>query len=516
MAKYLGFLRKMISSKEDSLVDPNYARVQCFKVLTSFWEYDQEQFEKMQQYSKEIIKTSPKNYLRVAFFSKGLVFTTLLHLVLTLEPEVLFHHFLSYYLTFDPAGSFRLTKPQWERGLNTLALPDKIGKGKMMKAVAHMGGKYLKAFEFLKSRDQEGLLNSELSERVFQSLAMEGTREGELVVDWKKYLPYVFAFFCHWEAQEMIERYQQIHDIIGLPRELQSSGQYEIQAEGQVSGLLAHFLPFVPLDSTRVASEPSALLDYELSLPFLTHRHISSALKAFQVSASLHITTPDIATICEKVKSDYPSKSLIWDDMNVDLRTLLPTLALDLSSACELRKVISKGNATKEAADYEQLAGQTAIRLDQLTDDRLVTALVAAMGSSEALIAGEETAELLCNLLCQVLPKHRVSVLQSVQEKVVDAFPAPQPRGQATAESAFVALREAIAEEIDALFAFFVEKYEQRQTVQQHLKSRLSRTSALSQPQHTLHNKLLADILNNPMLKETLFKQAVVQIAKAV
>jgi len=496
-------------------VDPNYARMQCFKVLTSFCEYDQEQFEKMQQYSKEIIKDSPKNYLRVAFFAKGLVFTTLLHLVLTLEPEELFHHFLSYYLTLDPAGKFRLSKAQWERSLNALARPDKIDKAKMLKAVAHMGGKSLKALEFLKSRDQDGLLDSELSEKVFQSLAMERAGEGEFVVDWRKYLPYVFAFFCHWEAQEMVERYHQIHEIIGLPKKLHSSGQYEIQAEGQVSGLLAHFLPFVPLDSTKIAMEPSALLDYELSIPFLTHRLVSQALKAFQVSSPLPITTDDIATICEKVRTDFPAASIIWDDMNVTLHTMLPSLALNLCTACELRKAVSKGLATKAEAAYEELAGLTAIHLDQLTDDSLATALVTALGSSTETVTGEEVAERLCAVLCKVLPRQRASVLQSVQEKVVDAMSEPQPRSQATAEAALVLLREAIAEEVDALFTFFVEKYEQRQTVQQYLKTRPS-DNLRSQSQSTLPNRLLTDVISNPMLRETRFKQVVVQIAKAV
>lgn len=517
MAKYLGFLRKMISSKEDNHLSPTYAREQCIKVLTSFMEYDTEEFEKMQQYSREIIKDSPGNYLRMSLFAKGLVFTTLLHLLLTLDPEELFHHFLRYYLSMDPAGKFHLTKQQWERSLNALTRPGSIEKSKMLKAVAHMGGKSLKALDFLKSRDLDGLMDSELSERVFQSLVMEETQEDIPVVDWRKYLPYVFAFFCHWEAQEMFNRYQQIHDIIGLPRELQSSGSYEVKADGAVTGLLSKFLPFIPIDSTKITLEPESLLDYELSIPFLSHRYISEALKAFQVSSSVHISTTDIAYICEQIRTDFPATSLIWDEMNVNLRTILPHLAMQLCAAIELKTLANKGHTAKEVIVYEKLAVRTALNLDKLTYEELGNALVETMGEGGSNpITGEETADLLIKTVSRFLPKQRSAVLQNLQEKIVDAFPSPQPRSQATAETALAAMREVLAEELDDLFAFFVEKFETRQTVHQHLRGRPDTMALGYRFDSGAHARTLSDALNNPMLKETRYKQIVVLIARAV
>lgn len=517
MAKYLGFLRKMISSKEDNHASPTYAREQCFKVLTSFMEYDSEEFERMQQYSREIIKDSPGNYLRMSLFAKGLVFTTLLHLLLTLDREELFHHFLRYYLSMDPAGKFRLTKQQWEHSLNALTRSGGIEKSKMLKAVAHMGGKSLKALDFLKSRDQDGLMDSELSERVFQSLAMEESQGDTPIVDWRKYLPYVFAFFCQGEAQEMFNRYQQIHEIIGLPRELQSTGSYEVKADGEVTGLLSRFLPYIPIDSTKITLEPEALLDYELSISFLSHRCISEALKAFQVSSSLNISTADIAAICEQIRTDFPATSLVWDDINVNLRTILPHLAMQLCAASELKTLASKGHTAKEVVAYAKLAVRTAINLDKLTYEELGSALTEEMGDADSTpITGEETADLLAKTISRFLPKQRSVVLHNLQDKVVEALSSPQPRSQATAEAALAAMRESLAEELDDLFAFFVEKFETRQTVHQHLRGRPDTTGLRDTGDSGLHARTLSDALSNPMLKETRYKQIVVQIARAV
>ena len=98
----------------------------------------------------------------------------------------------------------------------------------------------------------------------------------------------------------------------------------------------------------------------------------------------------------------------------------------------------------------------------------------------------------------------------------MDAFPSPQPRNQATAETALAVLRETLAEELDDLFTFFVEKFETRQTVHQNLRNRPDTTAARTNLGSGLHARTLSDTLSNPMLKETHYKRIVVLIAKAV
>jgi hypothetical protein len=190
---------------------------------------------------------------------------------------------------------------------------------------------------------------------------------------------------------------------------------------------------------------------------------------------------------------------------------------MQLCAAIELKTLANKGHTAKAVVAYEKLAVRTALNLDKLTYEELGNSLVEAMGEvGSNPITGEETADLLIKTVSRFLPKQRSAVLQNLQEKIVDVFPSPQPRSQATAETALAAMREVLAEELDDLFAFFVEKFETRQTVHQHLRGRPDTTALGAHFDSGVHARTLSDALSNPMLKETRYKQIVVLIARAV
>lgn len=513
MAKYLEFLRRMVSTK-DEVLDSNYARVQCFKVLTSFREYDAAEYEKMQQYAAEIIKKSPGDYLRVSYEAKGLIFTTLLHLLVNFSPEDLYDSFMRYYQTLDSSGKFKLTKTAWERGLNKLAQRNSIGKGKMMKAVTHMGGKSLIDLGFLKQNDKVNLLDPELSARIFQSLAVDEEPGSVPIIDWRKYLPYVFAFYCHWEASELISRYEEMRDIMGIPMKLEPTGELIVHPEGAKGGLLAQFHPYIPVDSTKIALEPTALLDYELRLPFLTYRYISEALQAFHASSSFSITTADIGVLCEKIQTDYPASSLISDELHLNLTSILPRLTKELCAMSRLRKQI-KGQNNLKMQSFESIAAQTAFNLNLMTDDQLVTRLIRDIGSSESeQVTGTELGVLLRTALQDMFPSAQPSVLQRMQQTVEQSASEPLSRSSTTAETVLEALKEALATELDSLFAYFIEKFDARAT--QHSRKTPQQLEITPRESRFPSILPLKDLINKSFLRENQYKIVIVTIAKAV